>query len=103
MMERSERTDPTAKHTTKNQREREQAHAPQKPAIHGVRRKRGHRGDEWIREQKRFDGKRKTNGLIRLRCERSAKRSLEKEIHEDGEEPDLRCAPHPFQNSNALS
>ncbi len=103
MMERSERADPSAEDATEDQREREEADAPEKAAVDGVRRERGHRRDERIGEQVRFDRKRESHRLIRARGERSAERRLKKKVHEEREEPDLRDAADPLQSADALA
>ena len=102
-MERPERADPAAEHAAHDQRDREQTDRPEEAAVDGVRREHGHRADERIREEERLDRQREAHGSVRLRREASVEARLEEEVHEDGEEADLRRATDPHERADALA
>ena len=63
----------------------------------------GHRRHERIGEEERLDRERQAHRRVRLRGEGSAEARLEEEVHEEGEEADLRRAPHPDERADALA
>ena len=102
MVERAERADPAAEDAAEDEREREEADAPEQPAVDRVRREHGHRADERIGEQERLDRERQAHRRVRLRGEAAAEARLEEEVHEEDEEADLRRATHPHEDADAL-